>query len=878
MAIAVALAPRDPAALARYATDVSTPGTEAFHHYLTVTEFRQRFAPAPSQIAAVQASLRAQGLNPGGVSSNGLLIQVSSTAGQLSRAFSGSFERVRLRSGRIAVANTQAPRLAGSVAGLIQGVIGLDSLAQPRPLLARSARIAADRVLAPQVVAPQVVAPQVVAPQLLGPRLDGPGAGLAAAAVPHVVTGGPQPCAAASGAATTYSAYTADQQAAMYGFGGLYQAGDRGSGTTVAIFELEPNIHSDITAYEACYSGVGATVNYIPEDGGPVGSAPGPGSTDNGIETELDIENVIGLAPAATIDVYQAPNNSIGLIDNYTAMVDNNSVNVISTSWGACEAQSGTGIISEEATLFEQAAAEGKSVFAAAGDSGSDDCGTGKTPSVDDPGSQPYVTSVGGTSTPDGTAASQTVWNDGGSNGAGGGGVSGVAPMPAYQSGAPSSLNVINAHSSGSPCGASLGRYCREVPDVSAEADETHGYVVLWNGSWTAIGGTSGAAPLWAALAALADASSTCAGTPMGFANPVLYAAAAGSYSSDFFDVISGDNSYGGVTGYPAGAGYDMASGLGTPDAASLAASVCSARTAPDVVTVTDPGAQTSAVGTAVSFQIQASDSASGQTLSYSATGLPAGLSISGSSGQITGTPTVAGSGSVTVTARDATGAQGTASFTWTVDAAVASVTGVTGPGTVRTPTTATTTRLSFPREPSLVGQRVRYVATVSAANGRIPPGTVGFADHGRPISGCGSVQLRAGDASCSVRYSSTSGSPHMITARYGGDSVEALGSSISAPLSQFVRRARTRVLAVSARRSAGRVIFSAILRESSGHHGLAGETVSFSIRGHLICRARTSASGRVSCSVTRLVGYLAGLRVRFTGDAGYLGSSGKGR
>ena len=117
MAIAVAGgAPRDPAALARYATDVSTPGTEAFHHYLTVTEFRQRFAPAPSQIAAVQASLRAQGLNPGGVSSNGLLIQVSSTAGQLSRAFSGSFERVRLRSGRIAVANTQAPRLAGSVA------------------------------------------------------------------------------------------------------------------------------------------------------------------------------------------------------------------------------------------------------------------------------------------------------------------------------------------------------------------------------------------------------------------------------------------------------------------------------------------------------------------------------------------------------------------------------------------------------------------------------------------------------------------------------------------------------------------------------------------------------------------------------------------
>ena len=85
-----------------------------------------------------------------------------------------------------------------------------------------------------------------------------------------------------------------------------------------------------------------------------------------------------------------------------------------------------------------------------------------------------------------------------------------------------------------------------------------------------------------------------------------------------------------------------------------------------NTVTVTNPGSQASTVGTAVSKQITATDSASGQTLTYSATGLPAGLSIS-SSGLITGTPTTAGSSTTSVTARDSTGASGSASFTWTV-------------------------------------------------------------------------------------------------------------------------------------------------------------------------------------------------------------------
>ena len=109
---------------------------------------------------------------------------------------------------------------------------------------------------------------------------------------------------------------------------------------------------------------------------------------------------------------------------------------------------------------------------------------------------------------------------------------------------------------------------------------------------------------------------------------------------------------------------YNGPTGWGTPN--GLTAFESNSTSGGNTVTVTNPGNQTGTVGTAVSLQIKATDSASGQTLTYSATGLPAGLSIS-SSGLISGTPTTAGTSSVTVTATDTTGASGSASFTWTI-------------------------------------------------------------------------------------------------------------------------------------------------------------------------------------------------------------------
>jgi subtilase family serine protease len=632
----VMLAPRSAAALQDYATNVSSPGNSLFRHYLTVRQFASRFGPTASAIHTVESSLQKAGLRPGRLAANHLTLPVTATAGQFARAFSIEFQRYRLPGGRVAFANTRAPMFPAAAAQHIQAVIGLDTLTRP----------------------------QAIGSETPARHRTSAGSGLVRES-PHVVTDGPQPCQTAVTAASADSAYTADQLASAYNFSDLYGSGDEGAGVTVGVFELAYNLPSDIAAYQSCY-GTDATVNYTTVDGG-AGSSLGYGSG----EAALDIEDIIGLAPAATVEVYQAPNTDTGVVDEYTAIVDNTSINVVSTSWGTCELIESASYYAAEATLFEQAATEGQSVFAAAGDTGSTCIPYGPQtevfiPTVDDPSSQPYVTGVGGTSLTSITGPTQTVWNDSNdSGGAGGGAVSSSWPMPAYQSSAPASLNVVNEDSSGSLCSAPSGSYCREVPDVSASADPSYGYLIYYNGAWSGVGGTSAAAPLWAAFTALTDASASCDGTPIGFANPVLYQEAADNYSADFADITAGDNDYtpDGYTGglYPAGPGYDMASGLGTPNGANLPQALCT----PLAATVTNPGNQTMTFGASASLQITAADSGGG-ALTFSASGLPPGLSIS-STGLISGTPTAAGTYPVTVTATDPAQVSGSAAFTITV-------------------------------------------------------------------------------------------------------------------------------------------------------------------------------------------------------------------
>jgi hypothetical protein len=133
--------------------------------------------------------------------------------------------------------------------------------------------------------------------------------------------------------------------------------------------------------------------------------------------------------------------------------------------------------------------------------------------------------------------------------------------------------------------------------------------------------------------------------------------------------------------------------------------------TTSNTVTVTNPGSQAGTVGTAASLQIAATDSASGQTLTYSATGLPAGLSIGSTTGLISGTPTTAGSSSVTVTAKDTTGASGSASFTWTINPKATNTVTVTNPGS-QAGTVGTAASLQIAATDSASGQTLTYSAT----------------------------------------------------------------------------------------------------------------------------------------------------------------------
>ena len=270
----------------------------------------------------------------------------------------------------------------------------------------------------------------------------------------------------------------------------------------------------------------------------------------------MDVEDVIGLAPQANVRVYEAPPSGAGAYDTYARIISDDVAKVVTTSWGLCESQEGLAAATAENTLFQEAAVQGQTILASSGDEGSDDC-AGHRQAVDDPSSQPWVTGVGASTI---QSSTEVVWDN--SYGATGGGVSSLWSRPSYQAAAAQSQ-------SSTTCGAA-GTDCREVPDVTADGDPNTGYVIYYDGRWNTMGGTSISTPTWAAIAALADASPACAGRPIGFANPALYRLASTAYAANFGDVTSGSNGYGGVPGFTATAGYDMASGLGTPNAASL--------------------------------------------------------------------------------------------------------------------------------------------------------------------------------------------------------------------------------------------------------------------------------------------------------------------
>ena len=549
----ISVAPRNPHALDNFLADVYDPSSPLYHHFLAPGTFGATFGASPSTIAAVTSQLDALGLHPGAVNPDGLIIPVTTTVGAAERALGVVIHNYRLPTGRVVYTNTAPPLIPTSISSAVTAVVGLSDLYQPRPQLIKSAGAQPVTGTVPSAALPRT-------------------------------SGGPTACSAAVAA----GGYTAGQLASVYGFdSGAYAHGLLGQGETIALYELEPYSTSDVTAFESCY-GISTPVTTVKVDGG-AGTGPGTG------ESILDIDNAIELAPKANVLVYESPNNGgSGPLDSYAQIANNDTAEVVSTSWGICEPYLGAPSALAEEGIFMQMAAQGQSMFAASGDSGSEDCysgpGTPTTLAVDDPGSDPYVTSVGGTTlrlNSAGTRSTETVWNNGASTGggAGGGGISTLWAKPSWQNGS----GVINSYSSSTACSAAPGTYCREVPDVSAVANPADGFSVYVAGNWTAEGGTSGAAPLWAALTALSDQAcgATVPAHAAGLVSPALYA-----HPGDLYDVTTGNNDYTATNSgaYGATTGYDMASGLGTPQAALFTPGVlCSANATPVSATPATP-------------------------------------------------------------------------------------------------------------------------------------------------------------------------------------------------------------------------------------------------------------------------------------------------
>lgn len=525
----VGLAVRDPAALDALVRALYTPHTAQFHRFLARGAFARRFGASGAELASVEGWLRSEGLAVTGISESRLTIHVVATAATIATALRAPLDEVRLADGHLAFANRLAPVVPASIAGDLSGIVGLSDLPAVTDELAEPTAASRSHVVGTRTTS----------------------------------TGAPKACAAASDAARANRSFTVAGLASYYAIAPLYGLGDRGRGVHVAIAEFEPNRATDVAAYQRCY-GTAASVRYVHVDGG-VGTGAGQG------EAALDIEDVIGLAPQASIDVYQGPPSSLGDDDEYETIVGDDHDQVVTTSYGMCEPLTDPALVTAENATFAQAAAQGQVVFAASGDSGSTDCyGTGQdasTLAVDDPASQPDVIGVGGTTA---TSHGEVVWNNSGN--ASGGGISMVECMSAAQDDA-SVPGVISSVTLARPTQCPTApSYPREVPDVAAVADPNTGYTIYWRGGWGAIGGTSAAAPLWAAVAALVVDSPYChaMGSTVGVDASSLYGlAATSSYGQGLFDVTSGDNavSASGYLGsdYEATPGYDEATGLGTP-------------------------------------------------------------------------------------------------------------------------------------------------------------------------------------------------------------------------------------------------------------------------------------------------------------------------
>lgn len=500
--LTVGLKLRNETKLKSFLQQVQNPASPLYHQWLTPEEFTARFGPSKAQVAQVVSYLQARGIKIKDVSPNRVLIHTEATTEAYDHAFGIQINDYKLN-GRRFYSTADRPKLPRAIAPLVANILGLNHGVQMQPHhFMKPLDGAAARAVSPHAVAPPASLTN------LNPL----------------------------------------QIARAYNWPDITDA-TNGTGVSIAILTAVSSGISSDSSPHVFWDALGLpdhTVNVIPVNGN-YGNTGGMG------ETLLDIEMSGAMGPGATLNVYVAADRYlVTFTDMYNQFVNDNNSPVMTTSWGAPEILA-PALNATDDQIFMQAAAQGISMFAAAGDYGSGD-GTGQDVVADYPSSSLYITAANGTQLTitdlNGTYGSEIVWNDAscfsGGPASTGGAVSQVFEKPGWQRGPGVPADVDMRMNSG----------------IALTASCSHPMLVYQAGGWYLTAGTSAVAPQLAGLFAIAVSQN---GERLGQSNSLIYDVANVNYASDFHDVTVGNNG-----AFAAGPGWDHPSGWGSLNATNL--------------------------------------------------------------------------------------------------------------------------------------------------------------------------------------------------------------------------------------------------------------------------------------------------------------------